>query len=745
MSDSYGFFDGTELVTRKPLALLPACGKCKLDKTCITPKMPVAGRGELGILIVGEAPGCVGGETLIQTAFRDKHKSPKGIPISELVGMSGFYVYSFDVKKQKLVLGKVRRVWKTGRKMTYRVIYEWSYPRAGKKVKLRDSLVVTADHPFLMKRKIKHDPFGSKHSHKGSTYMSLVDGLMIGHAIQPFHQRLVTDYYEVGISHRTMTRESRLLLAFKLQRPLTTNEECHHKDENKINEEWNNLELLTTVDHARHHAISLNPMDRPGVREKHKRAVRSEEYRANQSNCMKKHLQDPKNHERRVRQIKERANQTSKIVKAKFADPNYYWNCLQGKALSPKFCVGWAWAVRKFKERFPKHPIPSDNHRIIRIEKVGIRDVYDMEVEEHHNFAANGVFVHNSTEDSGGKPFIGPAGERLQRELRAAGVDIFRDCWVTNACACRPPGNVLPKVSIAHCRPLVIRAIEELRPSVILLLGAAPAVSVLAQLWKEGVEGIKRWAGFRIPCRKWNCWVCPTFHPSYVLRLEKAKKDPVTVMQFARDVRAACALEGRPWKSIPDDEAACRLFTDTDEAADWLAWFGRRCKRFAFDFETTTLKPDGPHADIVCCSVSDGEVAAAFPWHGKAVSVMANLLENPDFGKIGANLKFELRWCYSVGIRPHMQAGRDCDIVLTAHATDGRPGTNGVKFQSLVRLGVEDYSHAIESYLKSPGKQGNAPNNVRKVGLRDLLRYNALDSLYEYQIADQQERELTYE
>lgn len=62
-----GFFAPTEdKPTRKPLRLIPACGSCGLYRTCNTPKMPVSGRGERGILIVGEAPGADEDEKGIQ-------------------------------------------------------------------------------------------------------------------------------------------------------------------------------------------------------------------------------------------------------------------------------------------------------------------------------------------------------------------------------------------------------------------------------------------------------------------------------------------------------------------------------------------------------------------------------------------------------------------------------------------------------------------------------------------------------
>jgi uracil-DNA glycosylase family 4 len=57
---SEGFFSSTAAPVqprRTPLLLIPKCGACGLYQTCESPKMPVSGKGDRGVLIVGEAPG----------------------------------------------------------------------------------------------------------------------------------------------------------------------------------------------------------------------------------------------------------------------------------------------------------------------------------------------------------------------------------------------------------------------------------------------------------------------------------------------------------------------------------------------------------------------------------------------------------------------------------------------------------------------------------------------------------------
>ncbi len=52
-----GFFSTAELHKPKPPPAVAQCGKCKLFQQCLSPKMPISGKGEKKILIVGEAPG----------------------------------------------------------------------------------------------------------------------------------------------------------------------------------------------------------------------------------------------------------------------------------------------------------------------------------------------------------------------------------------------------------------------------------------------------------------------------------------------------------------------------------------------------------------------------------------------------------------------------------------------------------------------------------------------------------------
>lgn len=346
------------------------------------------------------------------------------------------------------------------------------------------------------------------------------------------------------------------------------------------------------------------------------------------------------------------------------------------------------------------------------------------------------------TEDARGKPFIGKAGQYLQKILRELGVDLFTDCWVTNSLRCRPPSNRTPHdKEVLYCRPYLLEALETLQPRVVILLGAAAVRSLIGHLWKEDVGGVSRWVGYQIPARAPNAWVCPAFHPSHCLRAEE-EKNVLPRFFLKKHLAAAFTLTKRPWQTIPEERKQVRLIYDSYEACLAIDGIGEHAYKsgipVAVDYETDRLKPDENSSRIVCCSLSDGETTIAYPWYGEVVSATCCLLQARSVGKIASNLKFEERWTRKhLGIRVRNWA---FDTMLAAHVLDNREGTTSIKFQSFIRLGMPSYNDGVEPYLHGEG--GNGSNRIKEVPLDQILLYNGLDSLLEWQVAQQQAQEL---
>lgn len=120
-------------------------------------------------------------------------------------------------------------------------------------------------------------------------------------------------------------------------------------------------------------------------------------------------------------------------------------------------------------------------------------------------------------EDRKGEPFVGPAGQLLDKILVATGLD-RNQVYIMNALKCRPPNNRTPTdVEIENCRPFFEAQLELLQPEYIVCWGSVAARAVL-----KTNESIGRLRGrfYRYHQAK----VLVTYHPSYLLRTPDAKK-----------------------------------------------------------------------------------------------------------------------------------------------------------------------------------------------------------------------------
>jgi len=121
-------------------------------------------------------------------------------------------------------------------------------------------------------------------------------------------------------------------------------------------------------------------------------------------------------------------------------------------------------------------------------------------------------------EDRSGRPFVGQAGQLLERMLFAIG--LRRDqVYITNIVKCRPPGNRDPKEDeVAPCAPYLDQQIELIAPSVLVALGK-PASHRLTGTTKPISALRGRWASYKgVP-------LMPIFHPAYMLRTPSAKRE----------------------------------------------------------------------------------------------------------------------------------------------------------------------------------------------------------------------------
>jgi uracil-DNA glycosylase family 4 len=152
-------------------------------------------------------------------------------------------------------------------------------------------------------------------------------------------------------------------------------------------------------------------------------------------------------------------------------------------------------------------------------------------VHSEGNTKARLMFVGEApgaNEDAEGRPFVGRAGQLLNKIIEAIGMK-REDVYIGNVNRCRPANNRTPtSAEAAICKPFLLREIAIVRPDVIVVLGNTALHNLLDT--KEGITKVrgqfKDYKGLK---------VMPTFHPAYLLRDPSKKRETWDDMKKVRD------------------------------------------------------------------------------------------------------------------------------------------------------------------------------------------------------------------
>ncbi|WP_347266959.1 uracil-DNA glycosylase [Paracoccus sp. (in: a-proteobacteria)] len=147
-------------------------------------------------------------------------------------------------------------------------------------------------------------------------------------------------------------------------------------------------------------------------------------------------------------------------------------------------------------------------------------------------------------EDRQGRPFVGRAGQLLDRMFAAIGlsrqaVDAEHALYIVNVLPWRPPGNRQPQpAEIALMLPFLRRHVELARPDVLVLMGNTPCAAALN---RQGILKLRgQWTtGFGLPA-------LPMAHPAYLLRTPLAKREA-----WADLLTLAARLDAQPDAAQP--------------------------------------------------------------------------------------------------------------------------------------------------------------------------------------------------
>lgn len=326
------------------------------------------------------------------------------------------------------------------------------------------------------------------------------------------------------------------------------------------------------------------------------------------------------------------------------------------------------------------------------------------------------------TEVKEGIPLVGRSGQFLRQLVRDLGIN-DKDCYYTNTCICRPPGNATPTAEMVHaCYDGLMDEIESIEPGIIVTLGSVSTKAV--GQYSRGVQssrGMFRW----LELGNRRVGIMPTYHPSAVLRTPDYFRDLVADLE-----RAIRIVNGEP--PIVEPPTEDYLLITTQKQLDYVFERLEKPDRIiAVDLETITT--DFINGEIVVIGVS---------WaYGMAASIDWNLIEwFPENRERLANIlkkfpisfqkgMFDIPWLIHRGFEVNLAF----DTEIGHWLLDERIGGHSLermavqyynaplyKTQFRKRWGLGEYGEDDESF-------GEA---FAKIPLRATMIYNASDSDY---------------
>lgn len=325
-------------------------------------------------------------------------------------------------------------------------------------------------------------------------------------------------------------------------------------------------------------------------------------------------------------------------------------------------------------------------------------------------------------EDDEHRAFVGPAGQLLDKTLRAAGL-AREQVYITNACKCRPPDNRTPTRGEAKiCSTTYLaRELQKVRPDHVLILGNTALQAVV------GRSGITKHRGKTYDLVS-GATALATFHPAAILR------NPRYSDEFRADVNRL----GRMVRGEKDGVKTRVALINTSSKLRALVRAGMKAEVNSYDVETTGLQEWIPGAGIVSISFTfeTGQSYVVPLWHSqspwknwiKALHYLKPMLERDDCKYVAHNGKFDCRWLAHFGV----YVPQTFDTMLAAHMIDENR-SKGLKPLAQVILGVDawDIGEDVKDAYNTPIKR--------------LAVYNGKDTDYTLRLYHEFKRQLKEE
>jgi uracil-DNA glycosylase family 4 len=336
----------------------------------------------------------------------------------------------------------------------------------------------------------------------------------------------------------------------------------------------------------------------------------------------------------------------------------------------------------------------------------------------------------SESDDEAKKPFQSKSGKYLEQVYKDLGIDLWEDCLNTFAVKCSTKKEP-SAYQIDCCRRHLLKVIEEYKPKVIVLFGNSPLYSVIGNRWKRDLGTVEKWRGFVIPDQDFKAFIIPTFDP---LDAKESVGGVIDVI-WKQDLAKVLQYSETMFPKYKEPEI---IYLENDLSVLDKVVSGH----IAFDYETTGIKPHGVGHRIICASVAISEAKVytfMIPETRRAIKPFTDLLQRKTVGKFAQNMKFEDTWT-NVRLKVPV-VNWTYDTMLASHIIENRPGVTGLKFQTYVQFGVVDYESEVSNYLKAEDNtNANSINKIEELlekpnGTASLLKYCALDSIFEYRLA----------
>ena len=328
---------------------------------------------------------------------------------------------------------------------------------------------------------------------------------------------------------------------------------------------------------------------------------------------------------------------------------------------------------------------------------------------------------------------VGDRFEYVRKLLYQYGIMLERDCWCGSTVQCYSPCT--KEVQATHCLPNLTSMLDGIKPELVICFGEFTAKVLLANIIKDGVY-LDRVHGLWHNSRRFHCNMMFTYLPTP----SAYAREPMQDFIIRRDIQLALIsykFGYVEWK----DEAQCVRPVNSREAVLLLqdAISSKVKLHHVIDYETNCLRPYNTDSRLVSCAIADSEDNSySFLVDDATYPVLCDYMQTQHIFKAAHNTYFERVWSRAkLGAWP---VNLKTDTMLLEHVLDNRDVKFlSIKFLAPMLIGCKVWNEHIEGYLKADEaekvKNGTyALNNIHKIPLRQLLIYNAMDSLVEMRV-----------